>query len=505
VSFIIDAAINGQGPYAGKAYFFKRDKYVRYDWTSNAVDAGFPMPLSAWNLPGEFSPGIDAALSGTGKYHSKAFFFNDGQYVRYDWSTGQVDQGYPLNLTYWKFPGGFLPGIDAAVNGYGQFAGKAYFFKGNRYVRYDWSSESVDFEGELSAWKHPSPCSLVIDAALEGQGAYLNKAYFFREGVYVRYDWSSQACDAGYSALSRAWNIPKTFLYPSGRARDHIWYVTIDDTDYFQFGYDSHGPNLSRLQSIAETLGIQVDPIWMAHLTDEILADQTLLALFGAGSFPEWFTPNPSIPCWPDGNVNSAWVQQLDYYCNQIRNTDVPIFAVCGSHQLVAAAFVGWDAVGHMVPSGQGVPTVADEFRQNRSLMPLPRLGEVGIFPFRISSGKHSNPLLAGVADTSRFVEAHHDQVVSGRYHPSFEALLEPDPDRSPDPGRPANSCHANPVSAGDRCQVQALGLTGSGRVLYSTQFHPELPSGNMDIDAQSERLLLNFIDIAKGFWAARG
>ena len=46
---LIDAAINGQGPYAGKAYFFHADRYARYDWEREAVDDGVPMSLAAWN------------------------------------------------------------------------------------------------------------------------------------------------------------------------------------------------------------------------------------------------------------------------------------------------------------------------------------------------------------------------------------------------------------------------------------------------------------------------
>jgi hypothetical protein len=48
---IIDAAINGEGRYAGKAYFFKGDQYLRYDWNSDSMDSGYPLPI-AGNWPG---------------------------------------------------------------------------------------------------------------------------------------------------------------------------------------------------------------------------------------------------------------------------------------------------------------------------------------------------------------------------------------------------------------------------------------------------------------------
>jgi len=141
---IVDAALNGQDKYAGKAYFFKDTQYVRYDWNQERVDAGYPLLLSAWNLPSIFSNGIDAALEGQGKYAGKAYFFKGDQYVRYDWNQDKVDAGYPLALSAWNLPGDFASGIDAALNGQGKYAGKAYFFKGDQYVRYDWNRDKVD-------------------------------------------------------------------------------------------------------------------------------------------------------------------------------------------------------------------------------------------------------------------------------------------------------------------------------------------------------------------------
>lgn len=51
----MDAALDGHGRYAGKSYFFKGGGYVRYDWAADRADPGFPAPLSAWNLPADFT------------------------------------------------------------------------------------------------------------------------------------------------------------------------------------------------------------------------------------------------------------------------------------------------------------------------------------------------------------------------------------------------------------------------------------------------------------------
>jgi GMP synthase-like glutamine amidotransferase len=391
-------------------------------------------------------------------------------------------------------PAEFLSGIDAAINGYGPFADKAYFFKGDEYVRYDWARERIDLKLPLSAWQPPSPCSWRIDAALEGQGQYVGKSYFFRQGVYVRYDWKTQSCDLGPAPIG-LWNLPEPLLYPSGKIRDHIWYVTIDEIDYFQRGLMGHSPNLSRLQDTAKRVGVQVDPIWMANLNDEFLADDTLLALFAAGSFPEWFL----------AASDDNWSRYLDRYCEQIRNTDVPILAICGSHQLVGRAFASWDAVGHMVRADQLIPTIADEFEQNTSLSPQPRLGEVGVYPFRICAGQEMDPLLAGLPDQLWFVESHHDQVISGRRHPDFEAVLESDPDIAPTHWRADDPpAHVNPPSFNDRCRVQALRLSGSDRVLYTVEFHPDASARDSRIDWQSEQLVRNLFQIARRSWENR-
>lgn len=82
----------------GKLYFFRGDQYIRYDTTSNAVDPGYPRPI-AGNWPGMaeagFADGIDAAVRWpTGK----AYFFRGEHYLRYDIAADRVDAGYPLPI-----------------------------------------------------------------------------------------------------------------------------------------------------------------------------------------------------------------------------------------------------------------------------------------------------------------------------------------------------------------------------------------------------------------------
>jgi hypothetical protein len=136
-----DAAINYEN---GKVYFFKEDRYLRYDVVEDRVDPGFPLPI-AGQWPGMeeagFGSGIDAAVNwGNGK----VYFFKDDRYLRYDVAGDRVDPGFPLPIAG-QWPGlaeaGFGSDIDGAVN-WGN--GKVYLFRGDLYVRYDMLDDRVD-------------------------------------------------------------------------------------------------------------------------------------------------------------------------------------------------------------------------------------------------------------------------------------------------------------------------------------------------------------------------
>jgi len=87
----------------GKAYFFKGNQYIRYDIAADKADAGYPVPIKG-NWPGleAFADGIDAVVNwGNGK----AYFFKGNQYIRYDIAADKADAGYPLPIN------GNWPGI----------------------------------------------------------------------------------------------------------------------------------------------------------------------------------------------------------------------------------------------------------------------------------------------------------------------------------------------------------------------------------------------------------
>jgi len=189
-----------------RVYFFKADKYIRFDIPTNRVDDGYPLPIAGlWPGFAEagFGDSIDAAVNWdyvNPNYLAKAYFFKGDQYIRYDIPMDKVDPGYPLPIAG-NWPGfteaGFDSTIDAALN-YGN--GKAYFFKGDQYIRYDIASDTVDAGYPLPiAMNWPGFTETGFDSGIDAAMNYGNgKAFFLKGDQYIRYDIAADAVDAGY-------------------------------------------------------------------------------------------------------------------------------------------------------------------------------------------------------------------------------------------------------------------------------------------------------------------
>jgi hypothetical protein len=177
-----------------------------------------------------------------------------------------------------------------------------------------------------------------------------------------------------------------------------------------------------------------------------------------------------------------------------LRTTTIPTLAVCGSHQLVAAAFHGFSAVAHMNDEGEPV-RVSTELAATppAPLWPSPRVGEEGTYPLRLSPGAQGDPLVKAVAGHPKRASLHHkDMVVSTG---GFILLFEESP--------------APPFSKGDhqaakRCHVQGMKLEASHRLLYSVQFHPEIhrfAEATSNDEGFGRAFLAGFFDLAKTWW----
>lgn len=208
----VRGALEGEGRYADKVYFFKGDRYWRYDLKKDYGEVDYPRSLTEWKLPTEFAAGIDGCLAGQGRYVDKAYFFKGPWYVSYDWKTDLVSERRLIaswdGLHAFPFPGG----IDAALTGRGKYPGKSYFFKGGSYARYDWEHDRIDLKDQkVSAWRLGPGFDSDITACLSVDGdrdspepnwmVEVNAdpvAYFFKGNEYVKYDWKQDRGLPGY-------------------------------------------------------------------------------------------------------------------------------------------------------------------------------------------------------------------------------------------------------------------------------------------------------------------
>jgi hypothetical protein len=186
----------------GKAYFFKGERYVRYDVATNKADPDYPQPIAGhWpGFPPEFEKGIDAEVMWN---NGKVYFFKGDQYLRYDIASDKVEAGYPQSIvSHW--PGVWSDHIDAGVvwpNG------KAYFFKGDQYIRYDLAADKADPGYPQAISSHWNGFPANFQAGIDNVVVWNNgKAYFFKGREYLRYDIASDKVDDGPAAIVRNWH-----------------------------------------------------------------------------------------------------------------------------------------------------------------------------------------------------------------------------------------------------------------------------------------------------------
>lgn len=186
--------INSSPTFEGKAYFFKDGQYVRYDLKTEAVDSGYPLSISqSWE---ELYPKIDTAVIWP---DDRIYFFKGNQYLGWNLKTNTADVALQPISTNW---GSFMAnGVDAAINWPN---GKVYFFKGNQYIRWDVATGKMDsgYPQQIGS-KWPSFMANGVDAAINwGNG----KAYFFKGDQYIRMTIGADTMDEGYpQKISSKW------------------------------------------------------------------------------------------------------------------------------------------------------------------------------------------------------------------------------------------------------------------------------------------------------------
>ncbi|WP_300454447.1 hemopexin repeat-containing protein [Accumulibacter sp.] len=162
--------------------------------TAISMDDGYPKGIAgSWSgLPASFQSGLDAAL--WREDNKKAYFFKGNEYVRLSGTT--ADAGYPKPIAgNWNgLPASFESGIDAAC--WRKTNNKIYLFKGNQYVRLSGTTVDAGYPKPIAGnWKDlPASFQSGVDAVVWRESN--DKIYMFKGSEYVRI--TDTTMDAGY-------------------------------------------------------------------------------------------------------------------------------------------------------------------------------------------------------------------------------------------------------------------------------------------------------------------
>lgn len=209
----VDKLIALLWPPNDKAYFFKGDRYVRYERNPEleGVDPGYPRPING-SWPGHSVELMDVLPNGFDTVvvwpNGRAYFFSGNGYVAYLVNPEGVLEGYPkyTDLNWANWPAHWFEGIDAGLV---WDANRAYFFKGAEYIRYNIPEDRVEpgypkpIKGNWPGLAEVFPEG--VDSAIDwGNGI----VYFFRGNYYVRYNKSqaNEGVESGYPrAITENW------------------------------------------------------------------------------------------------------------------------------------------------------------------------------------------------------------------------------------------------------------------------------------------------------------
>ncbi len=193
---------------SAKVFFFRGDRYLRYDAATDRCDEGYPLSIGDY-WPGMRGAGFDQGVQAAVNWgNGKLYFFKGDQYVRYDVATDRVDDGYPMSIAA-SWTGFNAAGFDRDLSGAVRWDERiAYFFKGNQYLRYDIVADRVD-EGypRLIGDSWPGLAAAGFDRDLRAPIDWTNgSAYLFKGNQYVRYDMVNDRSAEGYPlSISDYW------------------------------------------------------------------------------------------------------------------------------------------------------------------------------------------------------------------------------------------------------------------------------------------------------------
>lgn len=212
------------------AYFFKGTQYRAYDIVSDTA-VGLARDIATdWPGLNRFEGGAQNIEAAFNNGAGKAYFFKGDAYIRFTIATRTVDSGYPRSIqANWSGLDGFEGGaqnLDAAFSD----GDVVYFFKAKEYIRFDLGDDQTDarYPRDISqlTWEGLHVWSGRIDAALKWTN---NRVQFFKEGAYIRFDMTLDRASDGYPRLVSRDTWPNLSEWESLRRLVTLDAVTADD------------------------------------------------------------------------------------------------------------------------------------------------------------------------------------------------------------------------------------------------------------------------------------
>lgn len=240
----IDGALPALGANPTITTVFSGGWAVDYDWAADrAVNGGQPRRLRTLGFPAPFDADLEGALRGQGRFADFTYLFAGGQYQRIRHATMTPEGAPSTTAPAWDLPADWTS-FDAVFPGGGKKHQFAYFFRGDEYCRFDWTTDkrSPGYPRKIGPnWHTSPPFTSRIDGAIVGAGAFATKAYLFTTltvtvddagnpaaghtvavPAYARYDFDSETVDftlTDPAELVRRW--PGLFpLLDAGTATD---------------------------------------------------------------------------------------------------------------------------------------------------------------------------------------------------------------------------------------------------------------------------------------------